>query len=875
MANEVEIRVTSKNDTRKGFADAEKDASKFGDTLKKLGSAAAVGFAAAGVAAVAFGKEAISEASDLNETINKTRVIFGKNADDILKWSKSSATAFGLSRNEALGYASNLGNMLDQLGFTDEATKRISKSTVKFAADLGSFHNLPTGDVLERINAAMRGEYDSLQSLIPNINAARVEQVALARTGKDSADQLTAQEKAAATLAIIHKDGAKAAGDFARTSGSLANQQKILAAQTDNFQAKIGKLLLPIMVKLMGFLTTTVMPGLFRFSTWFQKEAIPAIREFAAATREKLQPVIDWVVEHWPEIQKTISQVFKRVVSDVKAFIDLVVKIWKKWGDDILRFAKVYFDSIKNQIQGALKIIRGIIDVITGLIKGDWSRVWRGIKEITDGVWQLIKNAIATPLKAIREIIRSAWDAVKDLTKRAFDRVRDQIAESVDAWRDRIDGAVDKIKAIFGALKDAVRSIPDAFRAAKDGIANIWDRVKRIAASPVNFIINKVYNSGIRKVVNALPDPVPDLPEIDPITFRRGGYTGNGSEDQIVGGVHGKEFVINARSTRQIERTNPGFLDRLNKMGLLPGHKKGGFVNPMQRVYVDGEPLTAIHAAQLVLAGKLMGVRQHVMQGSWQAPSSYSGTSHTGPGVADTSPGSFRAQYVQRRVGIAAWARNIPGAAYAGSGAHVHGVSMFSAPGNSQLAAYKAGGDGLGGRDYGARPGLLPNLQAKLSDFGSLVMSGLGGILGSVLPWKQIGPPFRQGMGDVAKDIKGMQGKGGWAPLYAKFLGNIWGMIKDWGIDKLKALASKPKEWWEDWASGFTRPFDSGGTLHPGWNAVYNGTGRPEHLKPTNGAGATVIEIHSGGSRLDDALVEILRKSIRVKGGNVQVVLGS
>ncbi|MCX5229666.1 hypothetical protein [Streptomyces sp. NBC_00233] len=36
----------------------------------------------------------------------------------------------------------------------------------------------------------------------------------------------------------------------------------------------------------------------------------------------------------------------------------------------------------------------------------------------------------------------------------------------------------------------------------------------------------------------------------------------------------------------------------------------------------------------------------------------------------------------------------------------------------------------------------------------------------------------------------------------------------------------------------------------------------------------TVLEIQSGGSRLDDLLVEVLRSSIKAKGGNVQVVLG-
>lgn len=40
------------------------------------------------------------------------------------------------------------------------------------------------------------------------------------------------------------------------------------------------------------------------------------------------------------------------------------------------------------------------------------------------------------------------------------------------------------------------------------------------------------------------------------------------------------------------------------------------------------------------------------------------------------------------------------------------------------------------------------------------------------------------------------------------------------------------------------------------------------------GGGTAVIELHSSGNRVDDLLVEILRRSIRAKGGDVQIVLG-
>lgn len=48
-----------------------------------------------------------------------------------------------------------------------------------------------------------------------------------------------------------------------------------------------------------------------------------------------------------------------------------------------------------------------------------------------------------------------------------------------------------------------------------------------------------------------------------------------------------------------------------------------------------------------------------------------------------------------------------------------------------------------------------------------------------------------------------------------------------------------------------------------------------ERVTPAGASDRVVLELRSSGTRLDDALVEILRRAIRVKGGNVQVVLGS
>lgn len=266
---------------------------RMGAGVKALVAPALAGLATVGV--TSFFKDAVGSASDLNETINAANVIFGKNADEVQKWSKGSARNFGLSREAALEAATGFGNMLQQLGYTGEEALSASTGVVGLAADLGSFRNLPTGDVLDRISAAMRGEYDSLQLLVPNINAARVEQEALAMTGKTSTDALTAQEKAAATLAIVQRDGAAAAGDFAETSDGLANKGKIAAAQFEDLKSKIGTAFLPAVQNAMGWISDTGIPALAGFGDVVTDRVWPAVQEGWGKVTATLGTLdIDW-----------------------------------------------------------------------------------------------------------------------------------------------------------------------------------------------------------------------------------------------------------------------------------------------------------------------------------------------------------------------------------------------------------------------------------------------------------------------------------------------------------------------------------------------------------------------------------------------------
>lgn len=207
-----------------------------------------------------FVTSSISAASDLNETISKTATIFGDQSNAMLEWASGSAQAMGLSQQAALEAASTMGNMFSQLGAGRDVAGGISRDMIQLAADIASFNNVAGGAVAvsDAMQSAFRGEYDSLQRYIPTINAATVAQEALRMTGKANEKQLTALEKALAAQNLIMEGAGVAAGDFARTSGGLANQQRILAASLTDLSAKFGAAFTPVATLIVQGLNAAV-----------------------------------------------------------------------------------------------------------------------------------------------------------------------------------------------------------------------------------------------------------------------------------------------------------------------------------------------------------------------------------------------------------------------------------------------------------------------------------------------------------------------------------------------------------------------------------------------------------------------------------------
>lgn len=303
MSSTIVFDILARDRASDKFDKVGDSAARSSGKLKKFAAVGGAAFAAAAGFAVKFGADAVGAASDLSETLNKSSVVFGRHSSKVQAWADEASTALGMSESSALAAAAQFGDLFSQLGATQSEAAKTSTDIVKLATDLGSFHNLETSDVLDKISGALRGEYDSIQKIVPALSDARVKQEALAASGKKSVDQLTEQDKATAALALITKDSKNAFNDFAETSDGLANRQKILRATFDDMKASVGDKLLPVVNKFAGFLLNQGVPAVQKFGDWFQQKILPPLRQFAQDYAPKAREVMDKIKQAFADAE--------------------------------------------------------------------------------------------------------------------------------------------------------------------------------------------------------------------------------------------------------------------------------------------------------------------------------------------------------------------------------------------------------------------------------------------------------------------------------------------------------------------------------------------------------------------------------------------
>ena len=162
-------------------------------------------------------------------------------ADEVEKFAKSAVQNFGMSELTAKRMASTFMSMANSMGLAAKDGKNMSLQLTALAGDMASFYNVEQDVAQTALNSVFTGETESLKKFGIVLTEANLNAFALSRGITKSYNAMSQAEKVALRYLYVLKATANAQGDFARTSGSWANQVRILKEQWSQLISILGK----------------------------------------------------------------------------------------------------------------------------------------------------------------------------------------------------------------------------------------------------------------------------------------------------------------------------------------------------------------------------------------------------------------------------------------------------------------------------------------------------------------------------------------------------------------------------------------------------------------------------------------------------------
>lgn len=187
------------------------------------------------------GKSAIGFGSAITEIENVVDVSFGSMADEAYKFASTAKEQFGLSELAAKQYSGTMMAMMKSSGVAQSAASDMSISLAGLAGDMASFFNLDTDVAFQKIRAGISGEIEPLRQLGINLSVANMEAYALSNGITTSYNAMSQAEKVALRYNYLMSVTGDVQGDFARTSGTWANQVRLLTLNFQSLSAVIGQ----------------------------------------------------------------------------------------------------------------------------------------------------------------------------------------------------------------------------------------------------------------------------------------------------------------------------------------------------------------------------------------------------------------------------------------------------------------------------------------------------------------------------------------------------------------------------------------------------------------------------------------------------------
>ncbi len=447
----------ARQDIKDTGAAAEKGGGLIGGLVGGLGK---LGLAGLGIGAIkgavsgvvgSFG-DLIGAAESAGDAKARLDGVLGSDLSGVIQDNATIANSLGMTKTAYLEAAGSAANYLVNLGLSKDAAAEMAVGMADLAPKLAAFTNMDPSAVTDALQKGVGGSTRGLKELGIAIN-------------DDLLKGLDDASRGAEIFRQIQEQSGPASAAWADNQGDVANSMARVSAAMDDAKAAIGERLLPIIAplvqwfadrlpaaidmvitagsnfianvqavwdKLTSFFSdtqgkgesfrdklvgvwTTIKDAVGRVVDWFNANVKPilvGVFDTVAAKlatfkqqfddkfggiRGAVQAVVDWFQTN---VAPTLAAVFDRVMAVV---------------GPVVAFLAAHMDEIKMIVGGAIdfavgvfrvgfNLLKGIVETVMAVIRGDWS-----------GAWDAIKATAANVVPGIKQALGGLWEYLKGL----------------------------------------------------------------------------------------------------------------------------------------------------------------------------------------------------------------------------------------------------------------------------------------------------------------------------------------------------------------------------------------------------------------------------------------------------------------------------
>lgn len=554
----------AKNDIDGVTDKAEKSEGKMSAAFKKIGTAVAAAFAVDKI--IDFGKNMVETTAKVQALDSQFEQTFKGNQAEALELITNQAKEQGINVDRLKGTWSSFYGTFRGNGADANESLELTNKYMQLAADGAAYYDLSLEDVSSRLKSLVMGNFEAGDAIGVNINATKMDTKAKEEYGKAWKD-LNDTEKEFLLIDTVGKiyENSGAMGQGAREANNWSNVTENLKSTWERFLSVLGSPVLSIatnVVQTLGQIIEQLTAKVQSFSvaefiqklsdsggaagalgTTFNllKDIFITVKDrFIEIVTAIVQKAQEWYLNNQDTITKIIDT-FNTCMTYIKDIIngavDVIMFLWNNFGQYIFDTIAFYIQLVLDRVRNVLGVIKGVFDVITSLIKGDWNGVWEGVKTILSNALEfvvrlLIEQLLGNFIKKIGEWGSSLLESIKN----TFSNVTNSVGNLVSSISSKASGILDAITKPFSG---AFESVTGWISKIKNAISNMFDTyIKRPhfsfsgSLNPINWPTQGLPSLGIEWYANGGILTKPMSFGINPVTgnVMAGGEPSTGGE---------------------------------------------------------------------------------------------------------------------------------------------------------------------------------------------------------------------------------------------------------------------------------------------------------------------------------------------------------